>query len=206
MPFITEEIWQLLHQAAPVRGIDEPEPLPPSVIAAPWPLGDERRRNEAMEAQFATFQAALSAVREIRSRQNIAPRTSLNFYVRCPEATAELLNSMRPYFQSMGNAQPVAWGPDVQPPATGATMSLSNMDVIVDLTGLIDVAAELARNEKEEQKLVGLVKAKQGKLSNASFVERAPPQVVATEREGLAKLEEQLATVRDALAELRKQS
>ncbi|MFO0819157.1 MAG: valine--tRNA ligase [Pirellulales bacterium] len=206
MPFITEEIWQLLQQAAPVRGIDEPEPLPPSIIAAPWPQGDERRRNEVMEAQFATFQAALGAVREIRSRQNIAPRTTLNFYVRCPEATAELLNSMRSYFQSMGNAQPVAWGPDVQPPATGATMSLSSMDVIVDLTGLIDVAAEVARNEKEEQKLIGLVKAKQGKLSNASFVERAPPQVVATEREGLAKLEEQLATVRAALAELRKQS
>lgn len=206
MPFITEEIWRLLQQAAPVRGIDDPEPSPEHIIVASWPLGDLRRQDVAIEARFATFQAVLSALREIRSRQNIAPRTTIRFYVRCPAATVALLQSMQSYLGSMANAQAVEWGPGVQPPATSATMSLSGMDVFVDLTGLIDVAAELARNEKEEQKLLGLIKGKQSKLSNASFVERAPPQVVATERDGLAKLEEQLATVRAALVELRRQS
>jgi valyl-tRNA synthetase len=113
---------------------------------------------------------------------------------------------MQPYFGSMANAQPVAWGPEIQPPATAATMSLSGMDVFVDLTGLIDVAAELSRNEKEEQKLLGWIQGKQAKLGNANFVARAKPDVVAAERDGLAKMEEQLATVRAALAELRRQA
>jgi valyl-tRNA synthetase len=85
-------------------------------------------------------------------------------------------------------------------------MSLSGMDVFVDLSGHIDVAAELSRNEKEEQKLIGWIQAKQAKLGNANFVARAKPEVVAAEREGMAKMEEQLATVRAALVELRRQA
>ncbi|MFO0904352.1 MAG: class I tRNA ligase family protein [Pirellulales bacterium] len=204
MPFITEEIWRLLQQAAPERGIDEPAPSPEHILVAPWPTGDVSRQAPVIEAQFATFQAVLGALREIRSRQNIAPRTTIRFQVRCPEATVELLESMKTYFGSMANAEPTSWGPSIAPPPTNAALSLSGMDVFVDLAGLIDVAAELVRNEKEEQKLLGLIKGKQAKLSNASFVERAPPQVVAAEREGLAKYEEQLATVRAALVELRK--
>ncbi|MFO0872160.1 MAG: class I tRNA ligase family protein, partial [Pirellulales bacterium] len=204
MPFITEEIWQLLQQAAPLRGIDEPAPSPDSILVASWPVGDQRRQDPSMEAQFATFQAVLGALREIRSRQNIASKITLRFFVRCPAATVTLLESMRGYFGSMANAEPADWGPDVRPPATNATVSLSGLEVYVDLTGLIDVAAELARNEKEEQKLVGLVRGKQAKLTNESFVQRAPAAVVEGERAALAKLEEQLAAVRAALTELRK--
>jgi valyl-tRNA synthetase len=206
MPFITEEIWGLLRQAAPIRGIDEPQPSPEHIIVAPWPRGDRRWQDTSIEARFATFQATLGALREIRSRQNIAPRSAIQFQVRCSNDTAALLQSMQPYFGSMANAQPVAWGPEIQPPATAATMSLSGMDVFVDLTGLIDVAAELSRNEKEEQKLLGWIQGKQAKLGNANFVARAKPDVVAAERDGLAKMEEQLATVRAALAELRRQA
>jgi valyl-tRNA synthetase len=206
MPFITEEIWGLLRQAAPVRGIDDPQPSPEHIIVAPWPSGDRRWQDATIEAQFATFQAALGALREIRSRQNIAPRNPIRFHVRCAANTVALLQSMQTYFGSMANAQPVSWGPDIQPPATAATMSLSGMDVFVDLSGHIDVAAELSRNEKEEQKLIGWIQAKQAKLGNANFVARAKPEVVAAEREGMAKMEEQLATVRAALVELRRQA
>ena len=64
--------------------------------------------------------------------------------------------------------------------------------------------AELAKNEQQEQKLLGLIKAKEGKLTNESFVSRAPANVVQAERDGLAQLQEQLASVRTALAALRK--
>ncbi|MFM9069116.1 MAG: class I tRNA ligase family protein, partial [Planctomycetota bacterium] len=206
MPFITEEIWGLLNQAAPERGISDPEPLPDRIIMAPWPVADEARRDERIEAQFARFQATLGALREIRSRQNIPSKTPLLFCVRCDQATAGLIEPMTSYFESMANAQVVGMGPDVVVPPTNAAISLPGLDVFVDLTGLIDVAAELARNEKEEQRLVGAIKAKEGKLGNAQFVERAPPAVVATERESLQKLHEQLATVRTALVQLRSAS
>ena len=204
LPFITEEVWRLLNQVAPIRGIDDPEPSTESIIVAPWPTPDESRQDAEIEARFSKFQAALGALREIRSRQNIPSKNAIHFCVRCDHATAQLLNPMSPYFHSMANAHPTAVGPAVEPPPINATISLPGMEIIVDLAGSIDVAAEIARNEKEEQKLLGLIQGKEAKLNNASFVDRAPPNIVATEREGLAKLHEQLATARAALQELRK--
>jgi valyl-tRNA synthetase len=78
------------------------------------------------------------------------------------------------------------------------------MEIYVDLAGSIDVQAELAKNEQLEQKLVGFIKAKEGKLANESFVSRAPANVVQADRDSLAQLQEQLASVRAALAALRK--
>jgi len=230
MPFITEEVWQLLNKVAPERGLvgwdqlaqQAPAhrsagtkhggpsaagaalPHPTWLITAPWPEADLRWQDRETEARFSVFQQALGAIREIRSRQNIANKQALEFCIKCEAATAELLNPMTAYFQSMTNATAKGFGPDVAIPPTHAKSALSGMEIFVDLKDFIDVKAELAKNEQQEQKLLGLIKAKEAKLANESFVSRAPANVVQTEREGLAQLQEQLASVRTALAALRK--
>ena len=120
-PFVTEEVWQLLAAAAPARGIDCAATAAESVMIAPWPQSDPRRRNERIEAQFGRFQEVLRAVRDIRSRQNVPPRTQIDFAVRCDDATAALLQPMEAYFASMAAARPPAWGPGVAAPALSAT-------------------------------------------------------------------------------------
>ena len=114
------------------------------------------------------------------------------FSVRCDQETVEQFEPMRIYFQSMANAAAIAWGSEVQPPATHATVNLTDMDVYVDLKDFIDVEAEIVRNEKLEQKLCGQIEGKQKKLSNAGFVERAPAEVVQREQESLVQLQQQL--------------
>jgi valyl-tRNA synthetase len=161
-------------------------------------------QNPEIEARFAVFQQALGAIREIRSRQNIPGKNPLEFSIKCDAATAALLQPMTAYFQSMANASATGFGPDVAIPPTHAKTALAGMEIYVDLAGQIDVGAELAKNEQQEQKLVGLIKAKEGKLKNESFVSRAPANVVQAERDSLAQLEEQLASVRATLAALRK--
>ncbi|MEX2173829.1 MAG: class I tRNA ligase family protein, partial [Pirellulaceae bacterium] len=216
MPFITEEIWQLLNQVAPVRGLSfaglsqgadaprSPGHSPKWLIVAPWPEADLSWQNRETEARFALFQQALGAIREIRSRQNIATKNPLNFAIRCDAATADLLQPMAPYFLSMANATATALGPDAAVPPTNAKSSLAGMEVVVDLAGLIDVGAEVAKNEQLVQKLTGLITAKQGKLANESFVSRAPANVVQSERDSLAQMQEQLASAQTALAVFRK--
>jgi valyl-tRNA synthetase len=210
MPFITEEVWQLLNQVAPERGIsyDGTRSVPTTsaewLITAQWPVADLLWQDKETEARFAVFQQALGAIREIRSRQNIAGKNALEFTVKCDAATAALLQPMSPYFQSMANAQATGFGPDVTIPPTNAKTALSGMEIFVDLAGFIDVDAEKAKNEQEEKKLVGFIKAKEAKLANESFVARAPANVVQSERDSLAQLQEQLASVRAALAALRK--
>ncbi|MBI2825037.1 MAG: class I tRNA ligase family protein [Planctomycetia bacterium] len=202
IPFVTEEIWQLLGAAARERGVPAPAAAAESVMIAPWPVADRARQDPESEARFARFQEVLAGLRDIRSRQNVAPKTAIEFSLRTDEATAALLRPMAAYFESMAKARGVAWGPQVQAPATAANMALSVGELFVDMTGLIDVAAEIARNQKERERLLGFIASKEKKLANASFTDRAPAEVVEAERRSLAEQRERLAAVEAALAAL----
>ncbi len=83
-----------------------------------------------------------------------------------------------------------------------AQLSADGMEVIVDLGQFIDVGAEKARLEKLRDGQVKQIEGKKSKLNNASFVERAPADVVDKERASLAELEQQLANTQAALAKL----
>jgi valyl-tRNA synthetase len=203
IPFLTEEVWQLLDQVAPRRGLGQPASAAESIVIAPWPAADAARRDEVLESRFACYQSVLGALREIRSRQNIAPRQSIEFHVCCDEATVQLLRPMQPYFLAMANATGVAWGGSVVPPATHAHIRLPSCEVYVDLKDFLDVPAEIARNEKQRDRLLAMIQGKQQRLESEAFVSRAPAAVVQRERENLDQLRQQLASVEQALDKLR---
>lgn len=201
-PFITEEIWQRLNQAAPERGLDTPYPAAESVMIAPWPDVPARFEDADIERQFSRFQQVLAALREIRARQNLPPRATLKFVVRCDPDLAGLLAPMAPYFLRLAGAQCEGCGPHVQPPPTHARVRLAACEVYADLAGLIDVAAERERHTKERQRLLALIAGKQQKLANQGFLSRAPAAVVEQERQSLADLQSRLTAVEQALAGL----
>jgi valyl-tRNA synthetase len=203
MPFVTEEVWQLLNQMAPQRGVPEPAQANDWIITAAWPAADAAHIDPVIETRFRIFQQALGALREIRSRQNISMKQPIEFVVRCDDETAQLLSPMQPYFDAMANAKALQLGPAITPPKTHAKTALAGMELYVDLKDFIDVKAEIAKNEKLEQQLLGLIKGKESKLSNESFVAKAPANVVETERAALAQAQEQLLGVRATLSDLR---
>jgi len=205
-PFITEEIWQLLSRAAPERGLAKPATATESIMVAPWPAVEPQRQDAEIEARFARFQEVLKGLREVRSRQNLPPKTAIEFSLRCDDAAAALLKPMASYIESMAKARAVAWGPQVTPPQTAASVGLTCGELHVDLSGLIDVAAEIARNEKERERLQAFIASKDKKLANANFVDRAPAEVVAAERASLTEAHERLAAVEAALVGLRRSS
>jgi valyl-tRNA synthetase len=203
MPFVTEEIWQLLNQMAPQRGLAKPAIAPQWLIVAPWPEAETTRIDATIETRFRTFQQALASLREIRDRQKIPTKQPVQFAIRCEDAIAALLTPMLPYFASMTNAQSLGLGPAVSVPKTHAKTALAGMELFVDLKDFIDVPAELAKNEKLEQQWLGIIKGKESKLGNEAFVAKAPTNVVEAERAALAQAQEQLRSVREALAALR---
>jgi valyl-tRNA synthetase len=202
IPFLTEDVWQRLNEVAPDRGIDKVEAAAASIMRAPWPETDPARQDVEIEAQFARFQEVLRAVRDIRARQGVAPKTPLRFSVRCESSIAELLRPMTPYFDSMANATAMDFGPEVVAPALSAHVTLTGMDVYIDLAELIDVPAEIARKKQEIEKLTGFIAAKEKKLSNETFVQRAPADVVQKERDSLKELQDQMAAAQEVLQRL----
>ncbi len=203
IPFITEEIWQRLGEAAPERGLERPARAAESVMIASWPEVDRRLQDPEIEARFTRFQAVLSGLREVRSRQNIPPKTPIKFTVKTDRATQELLEPMSPYFASMAGATAAAWGTDIQPPPQSANFSAAGCEVFVDLVGHIDLDAERSRSEKELENLRKQIDAKVKKLANESFVSRAPAEVVQKERESLAALRDRFQSTTAALEELK---
>lgn len=203
IPFLTEEVWQLLKEAAHKRGLSEPTAQAESIMIATWPEPDPQRRDSDIERQFSLFQAVLSGLREIRSRQSIPPRQPIDFCVKAESQVVDLLLPMESSFVALAGAQAVAWGPDVVTPETSANVSVSGAVVYVDMKDLIDVDAELARNKKEAERLTKLIASGEKKLASPAFVERAPAQIVQKQREHLEQNKDDLATVQAAIDGLR---
>ena len=202
MPFVTEEIWQLLRGIAPVRGLPQPQAAEEWLIVAAWPRAELKWQRPEIESQFALFQAALGALREIRAKQNIPPRREIQFVVRCQPHTAQLIEKTSIYLESMAAAKLIAAGPNVTTPKPAATLALPEMEICVDLTGLIDKEAEKQRLEKERVRLAGLISGTEGKLSNQAFVAKAPADVIEKFRDQLRQSREQLVAVESALSDL----
>jgi valyl-tRNA synthetase len=216
MPFLTEEVWQLLGQVAPERGLGDAEPSPSlsqkgrgtaeSICIAPWPLADTSHQDTRIEQQFADFQAVLGAVREARQRQNIPFKEELNFTVRCDARAAKLLEPMQPYFNQMARASATQIGPTAEPNGVPISITLAGqngpIEVHVDVSRFIDVCAERKRLEKDRDNLIKQIGSIDGKLSNKGFVDKAPAEVVQQQRDKLTELRGQLASVEAALAKL----
>jgi len=208
MPFLTEEVWQLLATVAPSRDLSTAGAgkAAESVCVAPWPKPDAKRQDPRIEQQYADFQAALGAVREIRQSQNIPQREDVSFAVRCDAATAELLQPMQPYFAQMARATATAWGPNAAAPDLAASRTLAGqrgtIEVFVDVSRFIDVGAERKRLERDRENINKQINSIDGKLSNKGFVDKAPAEVVQQQRDKVTELREQLASVEAAMKKL----
>ena len=210
VPFVTEEVWQLLGKVAPNRGLAPTaiqQKAAESICIADWPDADAAAIDATIEQQFADFQALLGAVRELRMGQNIPPREPVEFHVRCDAATVKLLEPMQPYFTQMAKATATAWGPDATPPDVAASAQVAgsrgSIDVHLDVSRFIDVDAEKARLAKQLDQLHGFVKAIEAKLANENFVSRAKPEVVQQQRDALLEKQQQIAATEAALAKLK---
>jgi valyl-tRNA synthetase len=201
-PFICEELWQRLQEIAPQRGLFTPEAAAESVMIAAWPELPESLQDDALEGRFARLQETVIAVRNIRAVYKISPSQPLQLHLKCETEVANELRGCADQFDNLAKAILEAAGAEVTRPNASASFSLNDADGYVPLEGLIDVAAELDRQQKEADKLRGFIKGHSAKLSNEKFVNNAPANVVADVRETLANLEKQLESVEAVIAQL----
>ena len=201
-PFITEELWHRLKEIAPTRGLPAPLAVSDAIIVAPWPTGLETWRDSALEARFQRLQELIIAVRNVRGTYNISPSVTVSVSVKCSTEIAADLTQVQVQFETLAKSTLTAAGPDVIRPNPCANFSLGDADGYLPLEGLIDLQAEVERLKKEAEKLRGFIGGHEKKLTNKSFVDRAPVEVVAEVRETLVGLQKQLASIEEMIREL----
>ena len=202
MPFVTESIWQALNEVAPNRGLPVPLAAAQSVCIASWPSYPSTFADAAMEVRLARMQDLVRLAREVRNRYLVDTKTALDVFIRCSAEVAADFHLLTPFIQRLAGVGTLQAGPDTAKPRQAATQVHSEFELYVSLAGLIDVAKELARLQKQQAEKTKALEAARGKLHNAGFLARAQPEVVQATMDQVAELETQLRIIETTLADL----
>jgi len=197
VPFVTEALWEKLREAGDA-------PLSPELMSAPWPDGAGLRRDEEAEAAVSLAQAVVSALRKLRQQNNVPERRPVAVTVALPGAPAVArLEAARELVMRLGAVERLDLGTDPVRPAGAAADVTEGIEVLLDLDGLVDRAAQHQDLGRTLEKLQSQLAAVSAKLENAGFTERAPPEVVARERARREELRAEAARVAGLLDALR---
>ena len=196
MPFITEEIWQKIAPLAGKQGA--------TIMGQPYPAAEPGRLDTEAESDIQWIKAVITAIRNIRGEMRIPPGKTLDVFLHNgKEADHQRLDANHAFLCRLAKLNSLRWlNPEDSAPAS-ATGLVGDMEILVPMAGLIDKGAEMERLGKEIDKLRQEVARGDAKLRNPNFVDKAPPAVVAKEREKLddyrsqqARLEEQLEKIK----------
>jgi valyl-tRNA synthetase len=196
IPFVTEEIWQAL-------------PLPkdaPSIMVAryPEPVAEWEEYREAA-GEMELVMDVIRGIRNIRGEVDVAPSREIAALLDCrSEATARIMKRNEGAIMSLARLSDLAIGTGIEKPAEAAVQVAGETEILVPLRGLVDVEAEEQRLLKEIGKIDKDVDFLAKKLENPSFVDRAPADVVAKEREKLAESQEKRRVLGDSLEKIRR--
>lgn len=192
IPFITEELWQTV---APLSGKVLEDGA--SIMLQPYPMPQPEKIDEQAEQWMAQLKAMTDACRNLRGEMQLSPALKVPLLM---EGDRALLESFAPYLQALAKLSEVQVL-DALPDDSPAPVSVvGNAKLMLKVE--IDIAAERERLGKEITRLEGEIVKANGKLSNESFVARAPAQVVAQEKERLANFSVTLEKLREQMVKL----
>ena len=189
MPFITETIWQAL----PHEG--------PSVMVSKWPEYDEKLNFSVEEAQMESLMDAVRAIRNRRAEMNVPPSKKAKVLILTEKK--DTFSAGAGFFPKLAYASEIELIDAV--PADAAKMAsvvTGDAQLYMPMGDLIDFEAERARLGKEKKKVEDDIAFVMKKLNNPKFVDKAPENVVAAEREKADKLREHLAKLEESIAAL----
>ncbi|MBR2928667.1 MAG: valine--tRNA ligase [Oscillospiraceae bacterium] len=195
MPFITEEIWQALPHTADAK----PDGF---IMQEAWPEYDEKLCFKAEEEAMEAVKDAISAVRARRSEMNVPPSKKAQMII--VTETPDIYEQGKHFIARMAFANDVTVTDKAPADLSGmVTVVTHGSNVYMPLAELVDFEKELARIAKEKANVEKQLNMIAGKLSNESFVAKAPEQVVAAEREKEKKLRELLAKLDESAAAMK---
>ncbi len=189
MPFITEEIWQLLDERTEGESISTKE----------FPKYYGILVDEIAERNVEFLQNIITAIRNIRGEMNIPPSKTINVVLRTDKINDEQVK----YIKSLVKIEQLKVDPKIGKPKASASAVVKDCDIYIPLEGLIDLGVERNRLEKEIARISNSLEGVRKKLSNEGFVAKAPAEVIERERAKMKDWENSLGKLKSILDDLK---
>jgi valyl-tRNA synthetase len=168
MPFITEELWQLMD----LRKDGE------SISTSSYPIADENLIKDSADEEMEFVKDIITAIRNIRGEMNIAPSKKINAFIK----SSSVKDYQIEYIKKLAKVEELQVDVNIQKPKASASAVLKDVEIFIPLEGLIDLEVERQKIQKEIARLEGSLAGIEKKLSNEKFVSNAAPEVVEKER------------------------
>ncbi|HEY9691985.1 MAG TPA: valine--tRNA ligase [Oculatellaceae cyanobacterium] len=194
MPHITEEIWHTLAQAGEKD----------SLALQSYPEADTTLINPELEQQFDLLMGTIRTIRNLRAEAEVKPGAKVQIILQSEsENERQIIDAGQSYICNLAKVKQLTITPALdQEPAQNIASVFGTVQVLLPLTGVVDIAAFRKKLEKKLAKVENDIKVLSGKLNNPNFVDRAAPEVVQGAKDNLAEVEKQAEILRSRLSQL----
>ena len=194
-PFVTEELWQ--HVRPMLQG------APDHVTISVWPQAGEQRIDDELEEAMSQVFAVINAIRSVRSEMKIPAGRRIDCLIRADRTS--LLRHLRTYADNvriLGRIENLTIDKQVNKPIPSASAVIRDAEIFIPLEGVVDLAAERRRLERDLEHHSTQLEKINRKLSNDDFLANAPADVVERERAKRENFEKIVARIQSNLEQL----
>ncbi len=201
MPHITEEIWQDIKA---ISGFGADEDVPSALIIAEFPTYKEEwafsKEAEEMNLVFET----IKSLRNVRQSFNIPTSATVDVEIRANGKEKEIFGEIEAYIHRLAKVNNITYANlDAPVPPKSATAVVSTSKLIVPLADLIDLEAEVKRQEKKLEKLTNEKNSLMGRMKNEKFVANAPKELVEQTNARIEEITVQEGVIKDLIESLK---
>ncbi len=194
MPHITEEVWQLM------QGKKETSAL----IIAKFPVYEEELRYEKEAEEMRVVFETITSLRNVRQSFNISTSATVDVEIRAGVNERAIFEEIESYIHRLAKVNNITYAEMNAPvPPKSATAVVSASKLIVPLADLIDLDAEIKRQEKKLEKLTNEKNSLQGRMKNEKFVANAPKELVEQTNARIEELTAQENVIKDLIESLK---
>ncbi len=191
LSFISEEIYQKLPNT---EG---------SIITASYPEPQKERENETALARFSSVQALVRAIRTLRSEFTIPPNSKIKVAIKADSnKSMEIFNSYSDIINLLIGAENLEIALDITDRKGSIPVVGKNFEAFLFIKDVVDLPSEIAKLEKEKEKVLKEYERTEKKLINDSFISKAPKEIVETEKIKLKDFKTRIEKISNYLKEL----
>ena len=189
MPFITEELWQHIKLEGE------------TIMLADFPKAEQNLISSEVDNAMTYIQEVITALRNIRAEAGVAPSKEVSALIKtASESELSILSDNKAFLMKLAKLSSLEFGKELQKPDLSGFRVVGSSEIIVPLLGLLDIEAESKKIFDQIAKLEQGLANTNAKLSNETFVSKAPAAVIEREKANLADYQQKIEKLQANLA------